>query len=317
MRLGVVFPQTEIGADPAGVRAYAQAVAELGFDHLLIYDHVLGADPAGHPGFSGPYTSESLFHEPFVLFGYLAAIAPSLELVTGIVILPQRQTALVAKQAAEVDILTGGRFRLGSGRAGTRSSTRRSGRTSPTAARRMEEQIELLRRLWQEPVLDFEGRDHTITAAGLNPLPVQRPIPIWIGGSSEAALRRIARLGDGWFPIERPGARGRLGLDARADARMAARGGARPRRPRHRAAHQRVRRGTPDDWHAEAEEWRALGATHLSVDTMRGGLYGADAHVERLAACERRVRELAGRAARPAIVNHAVPWRGHTTARCR
>jgi probable F420-dependent oxidoreductase len=283
MRLGVVFPQTEIGADPAGVRAYTDAVAELGYDHLLTYDHVLGADPAGHPGFSGPYTSESLFHEPFVLFGYLAAIAPSLELVTGIVILPQRQTALVAKQAAEVDILTGGRFRLGIGQGWNPVEYEGLGKNFADRARRMEEQIELLRRLWQEPVLDFQGRDHTITAAGLNPLPVQRPIPIWIGGSSEAALRRIARLGDGWFPANGQALEGDwpLTLDRMREWRSAA-----GRDPGDLGIEARINpsAGTPDDWHAQAEEWRSLGATHLAVDTMRGGLNGAAAHIERLTA---------------------------------
>ena len=223
--------------------------------------------------------------EPFVLFGYLAAVAPSLELVTGIVILPQRQTALVAKQAAEVDILTGGRFRLGIGQGWNPVEYEALGKDFTDRARRMEEQIDLLRRLWQEPVLDFAGRDHTITAAGLNPLPVQRPIPIWIGGSSEAALRRIARLGDGWFPANgRPLEGGwaatieRMRAWRRDAGRDADDLGIEPRIS--------AASGTPDDWHAEAEEWRALGATHLSVDTMRGGLDGPDAHIERLAAAK-------------------------------
>ena len=280
MRLGVVFPQTEIGADPAAVRAYAEAVEALGFDHLLTYDHVLGADPAGHPGFSGPYSTESMFHEPMVLYGYLAAVAPRLELVTGILILPQRQTALVAKQAAEVDILTGGRFRLGVGQGWNDVEYEALGMEFEGRGRRMEEQIELLRRLWQEPVVSFEGRDHRFTAAGLNPLPVQRPIPIWMGGFSEAALKRIARLADGYFPGSSPldggweetlgrmrewrRAAGRepgdLGIEARLD----------------------VASGTPEDWHAQAEQWRSLGATHVSLVTMRCGLVGADAHIERL-----------------------------------
>src|SRR5215831_11963359 len=147
MRLGVVFPQTEIGPDPGGVRAYAEAVAETGFDHVMTYDHVLGADPGGHPGFSGPYTSASLFHEPFVLYGFLAAVAPSLELVTGVLILPQRQTALVAKQAAEVDLLTGGRFRLGVGLGWNAVEYEALGQDFGRRGARMTEQIELLRRL--------------------------------------------------------------------------------------------------------------------------------------------------------------------------
>jgi probable F420-dependent oxidoreductase len=283
MQLGVVFPQTEIGADPGGVRAYAEAVQELGFEHLLTYDHVVGADPAGHPGFSGPYTSESLFHEPFVLFGYLAAIAPKLELVTGIIILPQRQTVLVAKQAAEVDVLTGGRFRLGIGQGWNRVEYEALGKDFGNRASRMEEQIELLRRLWQEPVVDFAGRDDKITAAGLNPLPVQRPIPIWMGGSSEAALKRIARLGDGWFPMNGQALEGDWMLTLE---RMREWRGAAGRDPDDLGIEARINAstGTADDWRHQAEEWRSLGATHISIDTMRGGLAGAEAHIERLAA---------------------------------
>jgi probable F420-dependent oxidoreductase len=285
VHLGVVFPQTEIGADPAGVRAYAEGVQELGYDHLLTYDHVVGADPAGHPGFSGPYTSESLFHEPFVLFGYLAALTPKLELVTGIIILPQRQTVLVAKQAAEVDVLTGGRFRLGIGQGWNPVEFEALGEEFAGRGSRMEEQIELLRRLWQEPVVDFVGHDHRVTAAGLNPLPVQRPIPIWMGGSSEPALERIARLGDGWFPMNGQALEGdwNLTLDRMREWRQAA-----GRDPNDLGIEARINAstGTPDDWHRQAEEWRSLGATHLSLDTMRGGLVGADAHLERVAAAK-------------------------------
>jgi probable F420-dependent oxidoreductase len=285
VQLGVVFPQTEIGADPAGVRAYTDAVQELGFEHLLTYDHVVGADPAGHPGFSGPYTSESLFHEPFVLFGYLAAIAPKLELVTGIIILPQRQTVLVAKQAAEVDVLTGGRFRLGIGQGWNRVEYEALGQGFGDRASRMEEQIELLRRLWQEPVVDFEGRDHKITAAGLDPLPLQRPIPIWIGGSSEAALKRIARLGDGWFPMNGQALEGDW---VRTIERMREWRSAAGRDPDDLGIEARINAstGTADGWRRQADEWRSLGATHISVDTMRGGLAGAEAHIERLAAAK-------------------------------
>jgi len=279
VKIGVVFPQTEIGADPAGVRAYAQAVQQMGFNHLAVYDHVLGADTSARPDFRGPYTSESLFHEPMVLFGYLAAVAPRLELVTSVIILPQRQTALMAKQAAEVDVLTGGKQRFGIGIGWNDVEYEGLGMEFRNRGRRFEEQIELLRRLWTEPVLTFEGRYHHITAAGINPLPVQRPIPLWIGASAEAALKRAAVLADGYFP-QRPLEGGwsatiekmrqwraeagkdpdSLGIDARAP----------------------VAAGTPDDWHKAAEEWRALGATHLSINTMNAGLRGPDAHVKRL-----------------------------------
>ena len=279
MQVGVVFPQTEIGPDPGGVRELAQAAQELGYAHLLAYDHVLGADVSGRTDWPGPYTAEHEFHELMVLFGYLAAVVPGLELVAGVLVLPQRQTALAAKQAAEVDILTGGRFRLGVGLGWNFVEFEALGEEFRNRGRRVEEQIEVLRRLWTEPVVDFEGRWHRVTAAGINPLPVQRPIPIWIGGSAEAALRRAARLADGLFP-QRPleggwprtmeqfrgwaAEAGRdpatIGVEARID----------------------VSAGTPDDWRAAAEEWRALGATHLSLTTMRGGLAGAEGHVGRI-----------------------------------
>jgi probable F420-dependent oxidoreductase len=287
MKLGVVFPQTEIGADPGGVREYAQAAQELGYDHLLAYDHVLGADDARHPDLVGPYRAEHMFHEILVLFGYLAGVAPGLELVTGVVIAGQRQTALLAKQSAEIDIVTGGRFRLGLGIGWNPVEYEALGMNFHDRGRRLEEQIELMRRLWTEPVVDFDGRWHTVTAAGLNPLPVQQPIPIWIGGSAERALRRTARLADGYFP-QRP-------LDGGWPATM--------ERMREWVAgagrdwdsfgiEQRINgaAGTPDDWRAAADEWRELGATHLSIVTTGGGLSGASAHVERLREAQEAIR---------------------------
>src|SRR3984957_11348408 len=186
MTTGVVFPQTEIGADAGAVRAYAQRVEELGFTHLLAYDHVVGADPAVHEGWDGPYDVTTTFHEPLVLFGYLAALT-SLELVTGIIILPQRQTALVAKQAAEVDLLTGGRLRLGVGLGWNAVEYEALGQEFGNRGRRVEEQVALLRRLWTEPSVTFEGDFERVTGAGLAPLPVQRPIPVWFGAPWRAA----------------------------------------------------------------------------------------------------------------------------------
>jgi probable F420-dependent oxidoreductase len=279
VQVGVVFPQTEIGADPAGVRAFAEAAEELGYRHLLAYDHVLGADVGARPEWSGPYTSEHQFHEIFVLLGYVAGVAPGLELVTGVLVLPQRQTALVAKQAAEIDILTGGRFRLGVGLGWNFVEFEALGEEFRNRGRRVEEQIEVLRSLWTEPIVTFDGKYHRVPAAGINPLPVQRPIPIWIGGSAEAAIRRAARLADGFFP-QRPLEGGWAATMERFRAWVAEAG----RAPAQIGIEWRlsIAEGRPDDWRREAEEWRALGATHLAVASMRGGLKGPAAHIERI-----------------------------------
>ena len=280
MQIGVVFPQLEIGTDPAGIRAYAQAAQDLGYQHLLAFDHVLGADPAAHPEVPGfAYTHQSLFHEPFVLFGFLAAAAPRLELVTGVIILPQRQTALVAKQAAEVDVLTGGKTRLGVGLGWNPVEYEALGMDFKNRARRFEEQITLLRRLWQEPVLNFAGRYHTVTAAGLNPLPVQRPIPIWIGARAEPALKRAAEIGDGYLAREPFDEQWLPTLEKMREWRRAA-----GRDPSTFGFEARIQcgTGTPDDWRRAFEVSRKYGATHVEVNTMGGGLQGPDAHIQRI-----------------------------------
>ena len=277
--VGVVFPQTEIGADPAGVRAYAQAAEAMDFSHLVVYDHVLGADTSAYPGWAGPYTSETMFHEVFVLFGYLAAAAPKLELVTSVVILPQRQTALVAKQAAEIDVLTGGRFRLGVGIGWNFVEYEGLNENFKNRGRRFEEQIEVMRKLWMEPVVTFEGKYHKVTAAGINPLPVQRPIPIWIGGSAEAALKRAAEVADGFFP-QRPLEGGWPATLEKMKAWRAAAG----KTWESFGIEARINAGTggPDDWRQTVAEWSALGATCFSVNTMNGGLVGPDQHIARI-----------------------------------
>jgi probable F420-dependent oxidoreductase len=279
VKLGAVFPQTEIGEDPARVRAFAQGVAELGFQHLMAYDHVLGADRERHQHLVGPYRAEHQFHEILVLFGYLAAIVPELELVTGVVIAPQRQTALLAKQAAEIDVLTGGRFRCGLGIGWNDVEYEALGMDFSNRGRRFEEQIELLRRFWTEPVFDFEGRWHRVTAAGINPLPVQRPIPIWIGGSAERALRRAAQVADGFFP-QRPLDGGWPATIERLRGWRQETGGD----PSSFGIDQRISlaEGGPDDWRATAEEWRDLGATHLTLVTTGAGFRSPDEHLERL-----------------------------------
>ncbi|MGH2560997.1 MAG: LLM class F420-dependent oxidoreductase [Thermomicrobiales bacterium] len=277
MQIGVTFPQLEIGPDPAVLREYAQTAEGLGYDFLTIYDHVLGADTTNRPGWSGAYAAGDQFHEPFVLFGWLAAVAPKLALATGVVVLPQRQTALVAKQAAEVDVLTGGRLRLGVGIGWNEVEFEALNETFRNRARRYEEQIELLRRLWTEPVVDYHGRYHNVTEAGLNPLPIQRPIPIWMGGRAEAALERIGRLADGWMTQTQldDNLRGMI-----ERVRGYAESAARPRDAVQIEARVSLNAAPASEWRTIVDEWRTLGASHLAVNTMRAGLDSPQAHID-------------------------------------
>jgi len=286
MRIGVVFPQTEIGADRGAVRAYTERVEELGFTHLLAYDHVLGADPEVHSPWRGPYDVDTTFHEPFVLFGYLAAIS-ELELVTGIIILPQRQTALVAKQAAEVDLLTLGKLRLGVGLGWNAVEYEALGADFTDRGRRMGEQVEVMRSLWTERTVTHHGTYEHVTGAGIAPLPVQQPIPVWFGAASEPAFRRTGRLADGWFPMMPPGPR----LDeARGIVDDAARAAGRD--PSAIGMEGRVS-WSADGGVAQAVDhvgrWRAAGATHVSINTMNAGLGAVDGHLAALESCAREL----------------------------
>ncbi|MDQ3412278.1 MAG: LLM class F420-dependent oxidoreductase, partial [Chloroflexota bacterium] len=276
MRIGVTFPQIEFGNDPIAIRDYAQAIEGLGYTHLLAYDHVLSADWANRPDQRGTYDRDDPFHEVFVLFGYLAGLTTTLELVTGVLILPQRQTALVAKQAAEIDVLSGGRLRLGVGVGWNKVEYEGLVKAFDDRGARSEEQIALLRALWTEPVISFDGRWERITEAGINPLPVQRPIPIWIGGYVEATLRRIGRIGDGWFPWREPdetmrAAVGRLHGYAIEAGRDPAAIGLEPQLT--------LAQKQPAGWLPFVDGWRALGATHLCVNTMRNGFTTPDQHL--------------------------------------
>jgi probable F420-dependent oxidoreductase len=283
MKTGVVFPQTEIGADPVAVRDYVQAAEELGYSHLLVYDHVLGADTSHHANWQGSYTSESMFHEPFVLFGYLAGITTNLELVTAVLILGQRQTALVAKQAAEVDLLSGGRLRLGVGVGWNQVEYEALNQDFSNRGSRYAEQIGLLREFWTKDVVGFEGRYHTVNYAGVCPQPVQRPIPIWMGAGARAnpvptdrVLRRVARLADGWFPQMPPGDDAkatveRLKVFADEAGRDAADIGM--------EARINLADGDPEYWQSQAGEWQGLGVTHVSINTMRAGLNTPGDHI--------------------------------------
>jgi probable F420-dependent oxidoreductase len=280
MQIGVIFPQTEIGEGREGLRRYATGVESLGFSHILAYDHVLGADPEVHLPWTGAYDIDTTFHEVFVLFGYLSAIC-SLELVSGIIILPQRQTALVAKQAAEIDILTGGRFRLGVGLGWNSVEYEALDKDFHSRGRRLSEQVQLLRKLTSERSVSFKGVYETVTGAGISPLPVQRPLPIWFGANSPPALRRAGRIADGWFPQSQPGA----GLEeAKAIVTEAARTARRD--PATIGMEGRL---TVDPEHLERlsarlEDWERAGATHLTLNTMRLGLDGVEAHLEALEA---------------------------------
>ena len=280
MRIGVVFPQTELGGDASAVRAYGQRVEELGFTHLLAYDHVVGADPAVHVGWAGPYDVHTTFHEPLVLVGYLAAVTSTLELVTGVIILPQRQTVLVAKQAAEVDLLSDGRLRLGVGLGWNAVEYEALGEDFTNRGKRFGEQVEVMRRLWTEQSVTFDGKHHRVTGAGLAPLPVQRPIPVWFGAASRPALERAGRLAEGWFPMMSPGPQ----LDEARDivARSAIAAG---RDPAAIGMEGRVTwLGDPRQVADELAQWTAAGATHVSVNTMGAGLRTVDEHLAALAA---------------------------------
>ena len=277
MQIGVVFPQTEIGADPAVIRDFAQTAENLGYHHILAYDHVIGANLSSRPGWRPPYSHLDTFHEPFVLFGFLAGITKSIELVTSIIILPQRQTVLVAKQAAALDVLCGGRLRLGIGIGWNPVEYEALGADFHDRGRRCEEQVDVMRKLWTQNPVTYEGRWHKITDAGINPLPVQRPIPIWFGGTDDRVLDRIARLGDGWFPQFSPDEKCRAAIDkifahAKAAGRDPATIGIEGRLA--------IGRRPPEEWIGDVKAWKQLGATHLTVNTMKAGLATPSAHIE-------------------------------------
>ncbi|MCA9973754.1 MAG: LLM class F420-dependent oxidoreductase [Anaerolineales bacterium] len=279
MHIGVVFPQTEFGNDPAAIRDYAQQAEALGYTHILAYDHVLGANPERPGGWRGPYTHQTPFHEPFVLFSYMAAVTTRIGFTTGILILPQRETALVAKQAASLDLLSSGRFRLGVGIGWNEVEYVALNQDFSTRGKRIEEQVELLRLLWQNELVTYDGRWHHIPDAGLNPLPVQRPIPIWFGGHADAVLRRIARLGDGWMPNYRQAERAKPELEKLAgylaeNGRSLADLGIEWRL--HYAD------GNPAAWQQTLAAWQAVGATHMSLNTMGCGFTTPQQHLTAL-----------------------------------
>jgi len=279
MQIGVVYPQTEFGNDPTAIRDFAQSVEGLGYSHILAYDHVLGANPDRPGGWEGPYTYQSPFQSPFLLFSYMAAVTEQLGFATGIIILPQRQTALVAKQAATLDILSAGRLRLGIGLGWNKTEYIAMGENFHDRGKRIEEQVALMRQLWTEPLVEFSGHWHRVPDAGINPLPVQRPIPIWFGGHADPVLRRLATIGDGWMTnyqtahdalpaldqinryLDESGRDlSSLGLEARIS----------------------YGDGNPSTWEGLIKGWEEVGATHLTIQTMRLGFQTPDQHMDAL-----------------------------------
>lgn len=278
MEFGVTFPQTEIGSDPETIVGYARRAEDRGYGHLLTYDHVLGANADREGGWDGPYDHRDRFHEPLSLFSYLAGQTDDIEFVTGILILPQRQTALVAKQTAQVDLFSGGRLRLGVGVGWNPLEYVALGESFERRGARIEEQVEVLRTLWTENPTTFEGEFHELPDVGINPLPVQQPIPLWMGGQADPVLRRIARTADGWIPRMQPDEGTREKLERiREYAREAGRD------PEEIGVHGRMALDTDDadELVDRVEAWERLGADYLSIDTMRQGR-GPDDHVEAL-----------------------------------
>jgi probable F420-dependent oxidoreductase len=276
VKLGAFFPTRDMPADRAAIRDWAQAAEGLGFDYVEVSDHVLGADRAALPDCDGPYDIDDSFHETFVTLGYIAGATERVGLASGVLVLPQRQTALVAKQAAQLDVLCGGRLRLGVGVGWNTVEYEALGQDWRVRGRRQAEQIELMNRLWTERTVTFEGAFDRVRHAGLNPLPIQRPIPIWFGGGADAALRRAAKHGQGWIPLGGPGQGTRKRLEAlhghlRAAGRDPAAFGL--------EAWLRSGDGSPDDWRATAERWKALGATHITFYTSGQGIGPPDAQI--------------------------------------
>ena len=296
MQIGCIYPQTEVESDPGAVKAFAQAAEGMGFAFIESYDHVVGANRPSPSGTQRPYNLDSPFHEPFVLLSYMAAITERIGFATGILILPQRQAALVANQAACLDVLSNGRFRMGIGTGWNEVEYEALGSDFATRGARMGEQVEFMRALWTQREVTFHGEYNHIEEAGLWPLPVQRPIPVWFGGASDrpyfgekakmGVLRRIARLGDGWIQQTMPRDRtieliGQFHEFAREYGRDPAKLG----------VETRLETGsTPeDDWAATTAGWEGTGITHIAVNTMLGGLKGMDAHIKRLEAFRRVV----------------------------
>jgi probable F420-dependent oxidoreductase len=276
MKFGVIFPMTEYPVDPEAIKDFAQAAEDLGFNHILTYDHVLGANPDRQRGWSGPYTYKDSFEEPLILFSYLSGITKTLEFVTGIIILPQRQTALFAKQAATLDVLCQGRLRLGVALGWNKVEYVGLNKDFHNRGERFEEQIQVLRELWTKDLVTFDGKWHRILDAGLNPLPIQRPIPLWFGGHADSVLKRVAKMADGWIPLYRTvedasEALSKLEGYLSEEGRDMSDLGIEP--------FLRYDDGNSEGWRRIADKWEKSGATHMTVNTMGQGFETPEEHI--------------------------------------
>jgi len=278
MEIGAVFPHNEIGTDPQAIKDYAQGVEELGITHLLIYDHVLGADRNRPGGFEGPYDKDVAFHEPFTTFAFIAAVTKNLDMITTVMILPQRQTVLVAKQAAELAILSNNRFKLGIGVGWNAVEYVGLNENFKNRGKRQAEQVELMRLLWESEVLEYKGDYHHIDKASLNPRPSEN-VPIWFGGGAPQLIERCADLGDGWIPLMGPNEAARNTLQE-IRAKREAKGldwnnfGVQ--------AQAQYAGGDPDRWNKHAEKWRNLGASHLAIATHNAEPTNVEGHLVRI-----------------------------------
>jgi probable F420-dependent oxidoreductase len=279
MKIGIIYPQNELKGDPEAVRRIGIATEQLGFDHLLAYDHVLGATPDREPKLWGPYTDQHPFHDPLVMFGHLAALTTRIEFITGVLILPQRQTALVARQAADVSLLSGGRLRLGVGIGWNYVEYDSLGQDFSTRGKRVEEQIALLRELWSKPLVEFAGRFDQIDRAALNPRP-HVPVPIWMGGFADVALRRGAVIADGFIFADGAGDTFEMVSRLKGFLQDAERS-----REGFGLHINMLRAKTATDVVDTVKRWADVGGTHASINTMGQGLSTIDAHlghIERL-----------------------------------
>lgn len=275
MKIGIVLPHNEIGTDPGAMKAFATGAEALGADHILVYDHVLGADPDRPGGFKGPYDKDVAFHEPLTTLSFIAAVTTTLELVTTVLILPQRQAALVAKQAAELANLSGNRFRMGVGTGWNTVEYEALGEDYKSRGRRQAEQVELMKRLWTEDAFSFEGEFHKVTQAGINPRP-SKPVPVWFGGNAPALLNRCARLGDGWMPLMGPNDSAKAAIDTIKAKREAL---GLPWEGFGIQAQAQAGGGTPERWASHFGKWQALGATHMALATHNAGAKSVDEHL--------------------------------------